>query len=133
MLEILQPPAWPRPKGYANGMAGIGRIAAISGQIGWDSTGTFAQGLVPQVRQALLNILAVLHEAGGTAEHIARLTWYVTDIRAYRAAGPALGPVWREVMGRHYPAMAVVGVTALVEPEACVEIEALAILPPGAP
>jgi len=131
VLDILQPAAWPRPKGYANGMAGTGCVAAISGQIGWDSTGAFASGLVPQVRQALLNILAVLAEAGGTAEHIARLTWYVTDMVAYRAAGPALAPVWREVMGRHYPAMAVVGVTALVEPEACVEIEALAILPHG--
>lgn len=133
MLDILQPPGWPRPKGYANGMAGAGRIAAVSGQIGWDSTGAFAAGLVPQVRQALLNVLAVLAEGGGRAEHVARLTWYVTDMAAYRAASAALAPVWREVMGRHYPAMAVVGVTALVEPEACVEIEALAILPHEAP
>ena len=128
MLDILQPAAWLRPKGYANGMAGTGRVAAISGQIGWDSTGAFAPGLV---RQALLNVMAVLAESGGTADHIARLTWHVTDMVAYRAAGPALAPVWREVMGRHYPAMAVVGVTALVEPETCVEIEALAILPHG--
>jgi enamine deaminase RidA (YjgF/YER057c/UK114 family) len=128
-VRILQPPGWKRPRGYSNGMLGEGRIVAVAGMIGWDEQGRFADGLVPQVRQALLNVVAVLREAGGGPETVARMTWYVTDMSAYRGAGPALGPVWRETMGRHYPAMAVVGVTALVEALACVEIEALAILP----
>jgi enamine deaminase RidA (YjgF/YER057c/UK114 family) len=128
-LTILQPPGWPRPKGYANGMVGAGRIVMIAGQIGWDEQGRFAEGLAAQIGQAMRNILAVLAEAGGGPEHIARLTWYVTDMPAYRASSPALGPIWREVMGRHFPTMAVVGVTALVEPQALVEIEATAILP----
>ena len=128
-LTVLQPPDWPRPKGYANGMEGTGRVVLIAGQIGWDAQGRFAVGLVAQIAQALRNILAVLAEAGGGPQHIARLTWYVTDIAAYRACVRDLGPAWREVMGRHFPAMAVVGVTALVEPDALVEIEATAILP----
>lgn len=128
-LQLLQPPGWPRPKGYANGMAGAGRIAAISGQIGWDAQGRFAEGLAAQVDQALANVLEVLAQAGGVPADIASLTWYVTDMVAYRAAGPALAPIWRARMARHYPAMAVVGVTALVEPLACVEIAALAIIP----
>lgn len=127
-LTVLQPPGWPRPKGYANGMAGEGRIVLTGGQIGWDAEGRFAEGLVAQIRQALLNILAVLGEAGAGPEHIARLTWYVTDIEAYRNAGRELGAAWREVMGRNFPAMAVLGVSALVERAALVEIEATAIV-----
>lgn len=129
-LSVLQPPGWPRPRGYSNGMVGQGRVVTIAGQIGWDAEGRFAQGLVAQTERALANVLAVLAEAGGTAADIAHMTWSVTDMVAYRAAGPALAPVWRATMGRHFPSMAVVGVTALVEPLACVEIEALAILPP---
>lgn len=128
MLTVLQPPGWPRPKGYANAMMGTGRCICVSGQIGWDAEGRFAEGLIAQTEQALRNILAILAEAPAGPADIARLTWYVTDIAAYRAAAPALGPVWRAVMGRHYPAMAVVGVSALVEPLACVEIEAIAII-----
>lgn len=128
-LTVLQPPNWPRPKGYANGMAGSGRIVLIAGQIGWDERGRIADGFVPQVAQALRNVLAVLAEAGGRPDHIARLTWYVTDIPGYRAGAAALGPVWREVMGRHFPAMSVLGVTELVEKLALVEIEATAIVP----
>lgn len=128
-MRVLQPPGWPRPKGYANGMLGEGRVVAVAGQIGWDAQGRFADGLVAQAGQALRNVLAVVAEAGGGPETVAAMTWYVTDMVAFRAAGAALTPVWRETMGRHYPAMAVVGVTALVEPAACVEIEALAILP----
>ena len=110
-------------------MMAEGRIVTIGGQIGWDASGAFAEGLVPQVQQALENVLAVLHAAGGGPDAIMSMTWYVTDMVAYRGASKALGPVWRALMGRHYPAMAVVGVTALVEPLACVEIEALAIIP----
>jgi enamine deaminase RidA (YjgF/YER057c/UK114 family) len=128
-LTPLLPPGWPTPRGYANGLAGEGRLAILGGQIGWDTEGRFAQGFVAQVRQALENILAVLAEAGGRAEHIARLTWYVTDIADYRRNLAELGTVYRAVMGRHFPAMSLVQVVALVEPEALVEIEATAILP----
>ena len=127
-LTVLQPPGWPRPKGYSNAIIGSGRLILVSGMVGWDSTGRFAQGFVAQTRMALENILAVLAEAGAGPQHIARLTWYVTDIDAYRTAGPDLGAAWRAVMGRHYPAMAVIGVAGLVEREALVEIAAEAIL-----
>ena len=105
-----------------------GRLVVLAGQIGWDEAGVVPPGFVAQTAQALRNILTVLAEAGGTAENIARLTWYVTDIAAYREQARELGPVWREVMGRNYPTMSVIGVSALVEPEAMVEIEAIAIL-----
>lgn len=128
-LTVLQPPGWPAPKGYANGVAGCGRTVLVGGQVGWDAAGRFPAGFVAQVEQALRNILAVLAEAGGGPEHIGRLTWYVTDIREYRESLRALGPAYRAVMGRHFPAMTLVQVAALVEPEARVEIEATAILP----
>jgi len=128
-LTALQPPGWPVPRGYSNGMVGRGRVVLIGGQVGWDSAGRFPAGLVAQIRQALENILAVLKEAGGGPEHIGRLTWYVTDIAEYRASLKDLGPVYREVMGRNFPSMALVQVVGLVEPEARVEIEATAILP----
>ena len=127
-MTILQPADWPRPKGYANGIVGTGRLAVLAGQIGWDKDGNFPDGLVAQTGQALRNILTVLAEAGGSAANIARLTWYVTDIAAYRREASALGPVWREVMGRNFPTMSVIGVSALVEEKALVEIEAIAIL-----
>lgn len=127
-LEVLQPAGWPRPKGYANGIAGTGRVVLIAGQIGWDAEGRFAADFVGQVRQALENILAVLAEAGGGPGDIARLTWYVTDIEEYRRDAGALGPVWRAVMGKNFPAMAVIGCSALVEPEARVEITAEAFV-----
>jgi enamine deaminase RidA (YjgF/YER057c/UK114 family) len=128
-LTILQPPGWPVPRGYSNGIAGTGRIAMIGGQIGWDEQGKFPQGFVAQVAQALRNVVAVVREAGGMPEHIARLTWYVVDIEEYRTALPALGAAYRDTLGRWYPAMTLVQVAALVEPEARVEIEATAILP----
>lgn len=127
-LTPLNPKGWPAPRGYSNGLAGEGRLVILGGQIGWDAQGRFAEGFVAQVRQALANIVAVLAEAGGRPEHIARLTWYVTDIAAYRASLAELGPAYRAVMGRHFPAMTLVQVVALVEPEARVEIEATAIL-----
>jgi len=128
-LTLLQPPGWPRPRGYANGIAAEGRTVFVAGQVGWDAEGRFAEGFVPQVAQALRNVAAVLAVAGATPDRIARMTWYVTDIAAFRTAGAPLGAVWREVMGRHYPAMSVVAVAALVEPDALVEIEATAVLP----
>ena len=128
-LRVLQPPGWKRPSGYANGMVGEGRVVFVAGQIGWDAAGRFADGLVGQTAQALRNVLAVLAEAGAGPAAIARITWYVTDMPAFRTAGAPLGAVWREIMGRHYPAMAVVGAAALVEPDALVEIEATALIP----
>lgn len=127
-LTILQPAGWPVPRGYSNGIAWSGRVVMIGGQIGWDEQGRFADGFVAQVAQALRNVLAVLREAGGGAEHIARLTWYVVDINEYRESLPALGSAYRETLGRWYPAMTLVQVSALVEGEARVEIEATAII-----
>jgi len=127
-LTALQPPGWPAPRGYANGMAGRGRIVLVGGQIGWDAEGRLAAGFVPQVQQALRNILAVVAEAGGGPEHIARLTWFVVDMDDYRTSLAALGPAYRAVMGKTFPAMSLVAVTALVEPAARVEIEATAII-----
>ena len=128
-LTTLQPEGWPPPRGYSNGMMGRGRVVLVGGQVGWDPDGRFPEGLVAQTRQALLNILAVLKAAGGGPEHIGRLTWYVVDMAEYRACLKDLGAVYREVMGRHFPAMALMQVVALVEAEARVEIEATAIIP----
>ncbi len=126
-------PTWPTPKGYSNGRIGRGRVLHVGGQIGWvaDEAGTLvfrAHDLVGQFAQTLDNVLAVVRAAGGTAEDIASMTVFVTDIPAYRAAQKPLGAAWRERMGRHFPAMALVGVTELVEPEAKVEIQSVAYL-----
>jgi enamine deaminase RidA (YjgF/YER057c/UK114 family) len=117
---------WPKPKGYANGRTGRGTPVHVGGQIGWNERGEFPDGLVAQFAKTLDNVLAVVRAAGGAPSDIAAMTVFVTDIAAYRAARKQLGPVWRERMGQHYPAMALVGVTALVEPLALVEIEAVA-------
>jgi enamine deaminase RidA (YjgF/YER057c/UK114 family) len=128
-LTVVQPPGWPAPRGYSNGIAGTGRVVMVGGQIGWDAQGRFPEDFVAQVGQALRNVLAVVQAAGGKPEHVARLTWYVVDIEEYRGALPALGAVYRDTFGRWYPAMTLVQVTALVERAARVEIEATAILP----
>ena len=127
--RLLQPAGWPRPIGYANGVLARGDLIVTGGLVGWDAERRFADGLVEQVRQALVNITTVLAEAGAAPEHLVRLTWYVVDMETYRAVGPELGRAYRDVMGRHYPAMAVVEVTRLVEPQALVEIEATAVIP----
>ena len=128
-LRELQPAHWPRPKGYANGMIGRGRVVFVGGMVGWNEAGAFAEGFVAQTGQALRNVLTVLAEAEAGPEHIARLTWYVTDLELYRASLKELGPVYRAVVGCHFPAMAVVQVSGLVEREALVEIEATALVP----
>jgi enamine deaminase RidA (YjgF/YER057c/UK114 family) len=129
-MQILQPAGWSAPKGYANGVAAEGRLVFVGGQIGWDGQQVFAAtDFVGQARQALANIVAVLAEAGGRPEHIVRMTWYVTDKRAYLASGKALGQAYREVVGRHFPAMTAVEVSALMEDAALVEIEATAVIP----
>jgi enamine deaminase RidA (YjgF/YER057c/UK114 family) len=128
-VTILQPPGWPRPKGYACGIAAEGRQVFVSGQIGWDESGRFtACDIAGQVRQALRNVVTIVAEAGGTASDVVRLTWYVTDKREYLGAQREIGAAYREVMGAHYPAMSVVQVVALLEDEAKVEIEATAVL-----
>jgi enamine deaminase RidA (YjgF/YER057c/UK114 family) len=129
-MTILQPAAWPRPKGFSCGVSGAGTVVFVSGQIGWDEHGLFpAADIAGQVRQALRNIVAILAEAGARPEHVTRLTWYVTDKHEYLAAQREIGEAYRAVMGRHFPAMSVVVVAALLEDEANVEIEATAIVP----
>ena len=129
-MEILQPPGWPRPRGYANGIAAKGRIVFIAGQIGWDEQCQIqTDDLAGQVRQALANVLSVLAQAGGRPEHIARMTWYVLDKRTYLDASRSIGQIYRELMGHHYPVMTAVQVVALIEDRALVEIEATAVLP----
>jgi enamine deaminase RidA (YjgF/YER057c/UK114 family) len=127
-LAILQPPGWPKPKGYANGILAEGRMVFVGGQIGWDEAGQFPEGLAAQVRKTLENTLAVLAEAGAGPEHVARMTWYVCSIEDYLAQLPAIGAAYRETMGRHYPAMALVQVVRLVEAKALVEIETTAVV-----
>jgi enamine deaminase RidA (YjgF/YER057c/UK114 family) len=126
---VLQPPGWPRPRGYSNGMMARGTIIVTGGMIGWDADGRMAQGFAAQTAQALRNVVAVLAEARVTPAQVVRMNWYVTDIVAYRASRAELGPIWRDTMGRVFPAMAVIGVQALVECDALVEIEATAVLP----
>ncbi|MBM6581727.1 RidA family protein [Microvirga sp. BT689] len=133
-LREINPTKWPSPRGYSHAMAGTGTFVFIGGQIATDNAGRVTTvGLVPQARQALRNLRTVLAEAGGAPEHIAQMTWYVLDIDHYRAMLRELGLVYREIMGRHYPAMVLVEVTGLVDPAAIVEIAATAILPPGRP
>ena len=130
MMQILQPPGWAKPKGYANGIVAKGRLVFIAGQVGWTPQGEWrSRDFAGQFRQAVANILEVLAEAGGEAHHIVRLTWYVIDKQEYLAALPGVGKAYRERMGRHFPTMAVVQVTGLVEPEARLEIEATAVIP----
>jgi len=129
-MRILQPPSWAKPRGYSNGILARGATVYVAGQIGWDAQCRFAaQDFTGQAAQALRNIVAVLAEAGAKPEHIVRMTWYVTDKRAYLEAGRALGDAYREIIGRHYPAMTAVQVTALMENDAKVEIEVTAVIP----
>ncbi|HEV3459085.1 MAG TPA: RidA family protein [Thermoanaerobaculia bacterium] len=130
-LETIQPEGWQAPKGYANAVAGRGRLVFVAGQVGWDpQTGTFAgDDMAAQAAQALANVAAVLRAAGAEPRHVARLTWYVTDRAEYQAARQAIGTAYRAVMGRHYPAMSLLVVHSLLEERAKVEIEATALIP----
>jgi enamine deaminase RidA (YjgF/YER057c/UK114 family) len=129
-VESVVVPGWPTPKGYANGMVGTGRTLFVAGQIGWDHEGVFhSDDLIAQFDQALANVMAIVVAAGATATDVASMTVYVTDIVGYRARTKELGPIWRARLGRHYPAMALVAVSALVEERAVVEIQATAIVP----
>jgi enamine deaminase RidA (YjgF/YER057c/UK114 family) len=129
-MRVLQPETWARPKGYANGIEAKGRLVFVAGQIGWDKDQRFtAKDFAGQFEQALLNITAVLAEAGAGPEHVVRLTWFVTDRQAYLADARRVGEIYRKVMGRNFPTMSVVQVVALVEDDALVEIEATAVVP----
>jgi len=129
-MTFLQPPGWPRPKGYSNGVAATGRTIFVSGMIGWDANGAFASlDLAAQVKQALQNILAVLEEASAKPEHIVRMTWYILDKAEYLASAKEIGAIYREIIGRHFPTMTIVQVAALLENEARVEIEVTAVVP----
>jgi enamine deaminase RidA (YjgF/YER057c/UK114 family) len=129
-MKILQPPGWPRPRGYANGISARGRTIFTAGVVGWDKSERFqATDLPGQFRQVLANVLAILAEDQAGPEHIVRMTCYVTSRDAYIAGTREIGAAWRELMGRNFPAMAVVEVSALVEPEAKVEIEVTAVVP----
>jgi enamine deaminase RidA (YjgF/YER057c/UK114 family) len=125
----LLPPGWPRPSGFSNGVSARGRTIFTAGIIGWDEAGTIvASDLAGQLRQILLNTLAILAEDGAGPEHIVRMTWYVVDIDEYRLGLAEIGAAYKEVIGRHFPAMAVVEVGALVEPGARIEIETTAVV-----
>ena len=127
--QVLQPSGWPMPRGYANGIAADGRLVVTGGVIGWDQQGHLPEGFVAQVRQILSNISAVLAEGGARPEHLVRLTWYVVDMEEYLVNLKTLGRVYRQILGAHYPAMALVQVVRLVEKAARVEIEATAVVP----
>jgi enamine deaminase RidA (YjgF/YER057c/UK114 family) len=129
-MKILQPSGWPRPKGYSNGIVAHGQMIFVSGMIGWGASGNlFSNDFVAQARQALKNIVSVLAEANAKPEHVVRMTWYVVDRREYLAASQALGVAYREIFGGHYPAMTAVQVSALMEENARLEIEATAVIP----
>ncbi len=129
-MKALLPHGWPRPKGYSNGISARGRMIFTAGVVGWNEEESFvAQDLVGQFRQILVNTLAILAEDGAGPEHIVRMTWYVTDRSDYIANLREIGAVYREVIGKHFPAMAVVQVAGLVEPAARIEIETTAMVP----
>ncbi|MBK8258338.1 MAG: RidA family protein [Polyangiaceae bacterium] len=132
-IQTVQPPDWAPPKGYVNGMIAHGRTLYVAGQVGWNKECVFeSSDFVAQFAQALDNVLAVVTAAGGLPSHVVRMTVYATDLTAYRDNLRSIGKVWKERFGKHFPAMALVGVAGLVEEGAKVEIEATAVLPPGA-
>jgi enamine deaminase RidA (YjgF/YER057c/UK114 family) len=129
-MKVLQPPGWAAPRGYANGVAASGTQIFVAGQIGWNAQGRFdSDDLVAQVRQALLNVRAVLAEAGATPQHIVRMTWYLTDRHEYLARGREIGAAYRELIGSYTVAMSAVQVAGLMEDRARVEIEVTAVMP----
>ena len=130
MMQMLNPAGWMRPKGYSNGIAAAGRMIFVAGQVGWDAQETFrTDDLVGQVRQSLTNIVAILAEAGARPEHIVRMNWYLADKDEYNARLAEIGDVYRELIGRHFPAMTALPVAGFVEHGAKIEIEVTAMLP----
>jgi len=132
-LRAVNPPGWVRPKGYSNGIVGRGTLVFVAGQVGWDGQERFASDdFVGQLRQALKNTVDILAAAGAKPDHIARMVWYVLDKQEYMARGAQIGAAWREVMGRHFPAITLVEVGALVADRARLEIESIAVIPDNA-
>ena len=127
-MKHLLPDGWPRPSGYSNGILAEGSQVFVAGMVGWNETGEFPTSFAEQLEQALRNTLTVLAEANAGPDHIVRMTWFVTDLDAYRNNIRAIGSAWQSVMGKNFPTMAVVGVSGLVEPDAMVEIESTAVL-----
>ncbi|HEY5723993.1 MAG TPA: RidA family protein [Allosphingosinicella sp.] len=129
-MRALLPPGWPRPKGYSNAISVRGRTIYTAGLVGWDEQERFAgAGIAEQLRQILLNLIALLAEDGAGPEHVVRMTWYVVSRDEYVGVLAEIGAIWRDLMGRNFPCMAVVEVAGLVEPEARIEIEAIAVVP----
>jgi enamine deaminase RidA (YjgF/YER057c/UK114 family) len=129
-MQILQPPGWAKPRGFSNGISASGKLVFVAGQIGWTGESKWeAKDFAGQFRQTLKNTLAVLAEAGGKPEHIVRMTWYIVDKGEYLGAIKEVGAAYRDLIGRHYPAMAVLQVGALMEDEARIEIETTAVVP----
>jgi enamine deaminase RidA (YjgF/YER057c/UK114 family) len=129
-MKVLQPQGWTPPVGYANGIAAQGSVVFVAGQVGWDAQQKFqSEDIVPQFEQALRNVLAVLAEAGGRAEHICRITAFCCDKSAYLAARPQLGRIWRSLMGKHFPAMSMIFVSDLLDAPGKIELEATAVIP----
>lgn len=129
-MKVLQPPDWPRPKGYSNGISARGRMIFTAGVVGWDESHSFhSSDMVEQFAQALRNVIAILAEDGAGPENIVRMTVYVVGMESYRSSLGGIGAAWKETIGRHYPAMALVEVNSLVEPAAVVEVEATAVVP----
>ncbi len=127
--RVLQPAGWARPKGYANGILARGQLLFTAGLVGWDGNGQLREGFLGQFEQTLENTVAILREGGASPEHIVRMTWYIVDRDQYLSSLAEIGRIYREKIGRVFPAMAVVQVTALVEPEALIEIESTAVIP----
>lgn len=129
-MNFLQPPGWPRPHGYSNGISATGRLVVTAGVVGWDTQEYFtSDSLAGQFEQVLKNIVAILSEDGAKPQHIVRMTVYVTSIEEYLASTEEMGKAWKAIIGRHYPTMALVEVVRLVEPKAKIEIEATAVVP----
>ena len=129
-MQVLQPPGWKKPKGYANGIVAKGRMVFVAGQVGWNAQEKFeTSDFAGQARQALTNIVAILAEAGAGPEHICRMTWYVGDRHEYNASLKELGEAYREVIGRNFPVMTAIQVAGFVEKGAKLEIEVTAVLP----
>lgn len=127
-MKYLNPADWPRPRGYSNGIEAEGKLVFVAGMIGWDAEGRLMDGFEKQFAQALSNVLAVLKEAHAGPEHIVRMTWFIRELNQYREHQKQIGAHYRTLMGQHYPAMSVVGVSELLETDALLEIEATAVI-----
>jgi len=130
-MKHLLPEGWSRPSGYSNGILAEGKMVFVAGMVGWDQAGKFADGLVMQFRMVLENTVAVLAEGGATPADIVRMTWYVKDLDDYRSNLAGVGQAYRDIIGKNFPVMAVIGISDLVEPDALIEIETTAVVPGG--